>query len=319
MTVMPAPTSRAGASVWRVAVTVPASAADMAEETLGQAANGHGLLSIASFEADAEGSRRTIEATTAQPPDRAALTARLALLGAAFGLAEPVPTIERIPPTDWLAATAQAFPPIAVGRFHIYGSHRTEPVPAGRIGLRIDAATAFGTGEHPSTAGCLIALGRLVRRRRVRWALDLGCGTAVLAIATAKLWRRPVVAADFDPEAVRVARINVRANMVARQVRVVRSDGYRAPAIGARRPYDLIAANILARPLARLARDLQRHLAPGGVAVLAGLLARQEAQVLTAHRRQGLRLVGRIVIAGWPTLILARGRCGQCGSVSSRR
>ncbi len=314
MNVYPASGGRAGPSVWRIAVTVPARAAAAFEQALEPDA-----LAVARFEADPEGRYWTVEATTAGAPDRTALTARLAVLATALGLPEPEPAVERIPPTDWLAATAQAFPPIAVGRFHIYGSHLDQRVPAGRIGLRIDAATAFGTGEHPSTAGCLRALDRLARRQRPRRALDLGCGTAVLAIAMSKLWHRPVLAADFDPEAVRVAGINARANRVAGQVRVVQSDGYRAPAIAGRRPYDLITANILARPLCRLARGLRRHLAPGGRAVLAGLLARQEAQVLAAHRRQGLYLIGRITVAGWPTLVLARRHRAQCDSVSSRR
>jgi ribosomal protein L11 methyltransferase len=181
---------------------------------------------------------------------------------------------------------------------------RVEAYPRGPL---LDAATAFGTGEHPSTRGCLLALDDLARRRRFRRPLDVGTGSGVLAIAAAKRLHRRVVAGDIDPEAVRVARHHVRRNGLAGTVRVVRSAGYRSRGLR-RADYDLVLANILARPLALLARDLKRALAPGGVAVLAGLLRRQEAQVLAAHRAQRLMLARRIVIDGWSTLIVSSGR-----------
>jgi ribosomal protein L11 methyltransferase len=133
----------------------------------------------------------------------------------------------------------------------------------------------------------------------------MGTGTGILAIAAAKSWRRKVVARDIDAEAVRVARINAGRNGVAAVLRLRRSAGYRDRLVTRGAPYDLIFANILARPLAAMAKDLRRVLAPGGVAVLSGLLARQEAYVLAAHRRQAMFLVRRIAIEGWHTLVLA--------------
>ncbi len=134
----------------------------------------------------------------------------------------------------------------------------------------------------------------------------MGCGSGILALAMAHLWPVPVMAADIDPESVRVARFNARRNHMAARVRAVPSDGYRNPVVTRGRPYDLIVANILARPLCRMAPRLKGHLAPGGVAVLSGLLARQERQVLSAHRAQGLRLLGRIAVNGWTTLVVGR-------------
>ena len=147
----------------------------------------------------------------------------------------------------------------------------------------LDAATAFGTGEHPSTRGCLLALEALAQRQPIRHPLDIGTGTGILAIAAAKLLRRRVLASDIDAGSVFVARHNVSHNSVAKLVRVERAVGYRDRALR-RNGYDLILANILARPLAFMAADLARHLAPGGRAVLSGLLRRQEAIVLAPHR-----------------------------------
>jgi ribosomal protein L11 methyltransferase len=213
---------------------------------------------------------------------------------------------ERVPPRDWLAASAASFPPLMIGRYFVHGSHHRGAVPAGRTGLRIDAATAFGTGEHATTRGCLLALDALARRGPRRRVLDMGTGTGILAIAAAKTWRRPVLARDIDHESVRVARINAQRNGVAALVRARPADGYVTRGISGR-PFDLVCANILARPLMRMAPRLAGALAPGGIAVLSGLLARQERAVLAAHRAQRLVLRRRIAHDGWHTLMMAKG------------
>src|SRR5205814_982299 len=169
---------------------------------------------------------------------------------------------ERLPERDWLAENRRDFPPQRIGRFFIHGSHWHGRAAPSSIPIEIDAATAFGTGEHPSTRGCLLALDRLARRRRFRRPLDIGTGSGILAIAAAKRLRRPVVAGDIDPEAVRVARHHARRNGLASRARFLRTAGYRRRALR-RHKYDLILANILARPLALMARDLKRTLAPG--------------------------------------------------------
>ena len=261
---------------------------------------------VSAFEVDAAGARWRVEAYPKAPLLDAELAVRLRLAAAGAGGRLLDLVEERLPERDWLAENRRAFPPVSIGRFFVHGSHWRGAPPPGAITIEIDAATAFGTGEHQSTAGCLLALDALARRRRFRQLLDIGTGSGILAIAAAKTLHRRVVASDIDPEAARVALHHVRRNGLAGRVHVIRAPGYRARAVRRRR-YELIFANILARPLSLMARDLGRALAPGGVAILAGLLRRQEAQVLAAHRLQHLTLARRIPLDGWSTLILRRG------------
>lgn len=170
----------------------------------------------------------------------------------------------------------------------------------------MDAGRAFGNGRHETTYGCLLALDHLAKTRRYRQPLDLGCGAGVLALAMARLWRVPVVATDIDPWAVAVARDNARRNHLHPWVRPLLSDGFAHPNLAAGAPYDLIMANILARPLQRLAPAIAQHLAPGGRVVLSGLLAKQDAQVRAAYMAQGLYLRRRRLLGEWLTLELTR-------------
>ena len=285
-------------AAWRVSLAVPVDVVEAFESAFAD------LADAVAVSLDQDSAR--LDATFDRRPDGGTLAARVALAAAAAGLPEPSLAIEKVPATDWLAATRAAFPPIRIGRFCIYGSHVDAPGPAGTIGLCIDAATAFGTGEHPSTAGCLTALDRVARRSSPRRVLDIGCGTGILAMAAAKLWHRAVLASDIDAEAVRVAGINAASNGLGRLVRPVRADGFAARVIAAGAPYDLITANILARPLKRLALPLSRRLAHDGAVVLSGLLKRDAPSVLSAYRMCGLRLIDRIEIAGWSTLVIGR-------------
>jgi ribosomal protein L11 methyltransferase len=231
------------------------------------------------------------------------LAAQLALAAAAAGGELAEIGEQKLADRNWLTENQLAFPPLRIGRFFVYGSHHRGGVPAAAIGIALDAATAFGTGEHPSTRGCLIALQALARRRRIAHPLDIGAGTGILSIAAAKLLRCRVLSGDID---VVVARHNAARNGVAGRVRVRRAAGYRGLPLR-RHGHDLILSNILARPLALLAADLARHLMPGGRAVLSGLLRRQEAIVLAPHRGLGIALECRIVIDGWSTLVLRGG------------
>jgi ribosomal protein L11 methyltransferase len=205
----------------------------------------------------------------------------------------------------WLARTQQAFPEQLVGnRFAVRGTHLQGRAPAGRIALIVDAGVAFGSGEHGSTRGCLRALERIASRRPRR-ILDLGTGSGILAIGAAKLLRRPVLASDIDPFSVRVTGENAWLNQVRALVRPVLSDGWKHPALRAGAPYDLVFGNILARPLCAMAKHLAAHLAPGGPAILAGLLVSQIRMVLAAHRPHGLALQGVLREGNWATLILS--------------
>ncbi|HIJ64037.1 MAG TPA: 50S ribosomal protein L11 methyltransferase [Rhodospirillaceae bacterium] len=292
------------AEVWRVRVSLPRRGLAACEAALEDIAEACGwFLEDPAGNEDAPDELWCLEGFSRQPVDRAALEDRLALAAAAVGLPPPPAAIERIVDTDWVSANLRDFPPIRAGRFFVHGSHFDARPPGGSVPLQIDAGTAFGSGEHATTQGCLAAIDRLLRRRRFRRPLDLGCGSGILAIAMAKAGRGARVrAADIDPTAVRVAALNARTNRA--RISVQPSDGYRSRFLRRHRPYDLVTANILARPLASMAADLSRHLAVGGFAVLSGLLVGQERLVLAAHRRHGLALAFRLRINGWSTLVL---------------
>ncbi|MHA1189822.1 MAG: 50S ribosomal protein L11 methyltransferase, partial [Alphaproteobacteria bacterium] len=170
---------------------------------------------------------------------------------------------ETVPETDWVTESQKGLTPVIAGRFIVYGSHSRRHIPAGRIGIRIDAGQAFGTGHHGTTAGCLEMLDQLCRSRRFRNPLDLGTGSGVLAIALAKLLKVPVLATDIDPLAIRVARENAALNHVGPLVRPLTAPGLHHAAVRQRAPFDLIVANILAEPLMALAPQVARMLAPG--------------------------------------------------------
>lgn len=216
--------------------------------------------------------------------------------------------IARVPDKDWLSESRRGLPEFKAGPFFFYGSHFKGHVPKNMIGLEIDAGMAFGTGRHETTRGCLLAVARLAKTRKIKKPLDIGTGTGILAFAIARLTNVKVVAGDNDHDAVRVARENAKINGLARQVRILRSDGYRAKAIRDGAPYDLVTANILANPLIELAPDLARVLAKNGRAVLSGLLREQEKDVLAAHQAAGLSLDFRIRLGDWSILVLQKGK-----------
>jgi len=287
-------------AVWRVRLT----AADAVLAERAAAALGSVCGAVSAFESG-NGCAWLVEGYSVAAVPDGELDTALALAWAGRG-PPPKPILERLPARDWVRENQESFPPRRIGRYFVHGSHHRGRRPAGKVGLLIDAATAFGTGEHASTAGCLMALDELARRRRFRHVLDMGTGSGILAIAAAKTFSRPVLAVDIDAGAVRVTRENARRNGVALRVKTRGSRGYLSREILRRRPYDLVLANILARPLARMAADLGRVLAPGGVAVLAGLIEWQAPYVLAAHRARRLGLVKRGILDGWCTLVVRR-------------
>lgn len=213
-----------------------------------------------------------------------------------------------LPDQDWIRLSQEGLPPVRAGRFFVYGAHDAGIVPPGVIPIRIEAGLAFGTGHHETTALCLSILSALAKQRRYRNALDLGCGTGLLAIGAAKLWRDPVLGSDIDYEAIAVARENALANEEGPRVRAVLADGLGNPAIAARAPFDLILANILAGPLTRLAPQIGANVAPGGTIVLSGLLTWQENLVLSFYRAQQFVLRRTYRDGPWSALVLERAR-----------
>jgi|SRR5579872_1565973 ribosomal protein L11 methyltransferase len=216
-------------------------------------------------------------------------------------------TFDRAAERDWVANALAGLAPVRAGRFLIHGAHDRARVAANDIAIEIEAALAFGTGHHGTTRGCLLLLERVLRRRRPVNVLDVGCGTGVLAIAAAKALRRRVAAGDIDPVAVATAAANARLNAAAGLVRPLLSRGVEARALRRHAPYDLVFANILARPLRLLAPSLAALCAPGGEAIVSGLLAADVAGVLSAWRAQGFFLSERRDLEGWASLLLRRG------------
>ncbi|MFL5259080.1 MAG: 50S ribosomal protein L11 methyltransferase [Hyphomicrobiales bacterium] len=220
---------------------------------------------------------------------------------APFGAAH----IDQVHETDWVRRSLEGLPPVAAGRFYIHGSHDRPRRRTGGISLEIDAGTAFGTGHHPTTQGCLLAFDALLKRRYPRHIVDIGCGTGVLAIAAAKALHVPVLASDIDPEAVQVTCKNARLNGVAPLVRAVPGAGLAHPRIRAGAPYDLIFANILARPLVSLARELAHAVSEDSILILSGLTSDQSREVTAAYRNRGLALTNTLQLGSWTTLCLS--------------
>ncbi len=213
--------------------------------------------------------------------------------------------VERVAARDWVKESLEGLKPVAAGRFVVHGAHDRTRVPSHRIGIEIEAATAFGTGHHGTTRGCLLALDALARRGpRPRHILDIGTGSGVLAIAAAKLYRVPVLATDIDPRAVQNARANAQRNGVGALVTVVHAGDLRAPQVVARAPYDLVTANILLHPLQRLAAPTARQLMPNARMVISGVLASQANAALAAYRSQGLVLERSFALDGWVTPVM---------------
>jgi ribosomal protein L11 methyltransferase len=285
--------------LWRIAMTAPARAA----EALAAALEPY-VTALTAME-DTPGGTWSIEGLSETEPERPAIVAALALAAATVGTPPPDTVIEPLPEVDWLSLNRQSFPPIREGRVWVRGSHVTDPCPAASIELIVDAARAFGSGSHATTALCLRALQDEIRRRRPGRVLDLGCGSGILAMAAAKLVPTArVVAVDLDPVSVATAAENCRLNRTATRIRTGVSRGWNASLVRAAAPFDMVLANILAKPLCTMAPDLARGLAPGGRAILSGLMTHQEAQVVAAHRAQGLRLVRRYRRDGWSALVL---------------
>ena len=237
-----------------------------------------------------------------EAPDEAAL----ALLAAAFE-AKPF-VISELPETDWVAHVRRELAPVRAGRFFVYGSHDADKVPEGVQPLLIEAAMAFGTGHHGTTLGCLRALETLLGKGfEAERVADIGCGTAVLAMAAARVWPgRSILASDIDDVAVDVAMANLRANDMEGEVTCLQAAGFDNDALKGLAPYDLIFANILKGPLIALAGDLSANLRPGGYAILSGILEDQSADVEAAYAEAGVNLVEKEQIGDWMTLLLQK-------------
>ncbi|AXX98500.1 50S ribosomal protein L11 methyltransferase [Profundibacter amoris] len=236
-----------------------------------------------------------------EKPDEAGL----ALLAVAFG-AKPF-VVSELPEVDWVAHVRRELSPVQAGRFFVYGSHDADKVPEGSVALLIEAAMAFGTGHHGTTLGCLQVLDQLANDGFVgENVADIGCGTAVLAMAAAKIWPNPVLASDIDAQAVDVARANVAGNDLDGRVICVEAAGFDAPELKQAAPFDLVFANILKGPLISLAPDMDDSVKNDGYAILSGILNEQAQEVVTVYTHNGFDLVDKRENGEWTTLLLRR-------------
>jgi ribosomal protein L11 methyltransferase len=305
-----------GASLWKISAVGDAALADALE-----AAFAPNAVSVSRFEekpgTPGAAPRWRVLALVDTAPDAAALADAVATTAGVPRAGLPEIAVEPLPDEDWLALNRRQFPPVAAGRFFIHGSHFDGMAPAGTIALRLDAGPAFGSGTHETTRGCLIAIDEAMTvfakaGRPVR-ALDVGCGSGILALAIAAAADNgaglpmPVVATDIDPIAAVTTRENAAANGLAERIVALAGEGVSGREVVAGAPYDLIVANILAEPLIALAPELAGLLAPGGWLVLSGLLTSQEGEVLAAYGAAGLALRRTIVLGDWSTMILCEG------------
>ncbi|PLR28475.1 50S ribosomal protein L11 methyltransferase [Caulobacter zeae] len=211
---------------------------------------------------------------------------------------------EALADADWLAMALSGLPPVRAGRFFVYGMHDRGRLPASTVNLRIEAGAAFGTGHHGTTVGCLQAYDRLIKARKFNKVLDVGAGTGLLAIAAARTGSKLAVGTDIDKPSVRISKENAKVNMA--NARFVHASGLSNKLVAQNAPYDLVFANILARPLISLAQDIKRALVPGGTVILSGLLRTQERMVKAAYLSRGFKVVSRIHRDAWATLVLQR-------------
>ncbi len=243
----------------------------------------------------------TLEAYVETEPDLASVNDAIAAMDPSWRDV-PACEIEELPDVDWVAHSLEGLGVVEAGRFVLYGVHDADNLPDNQdaIPIRIDANQAFGTGHHPTTAGCLTLLDRFAGAPAAS-ILDLGCGSGVLAIAAAKLWDERVLAVDIDPKSVEIG-----LNGVADMIDFVASDGLAAPEVAAKGPFDFIFANILAGPLVEFAPAIAKALTAPGRVMLAGLMSEQEEAVTAAYEAQGMRRINRLDHETWPVLLFVK-------------
>jgi len=261
-----------------------------------------GQAAIAAFERP--DGRWDVTVHFADAPDQA-LVRELVANAAGADIADGV-AFDTVEAKDWVKASLEDLVPVPAGRFVVHGQHDRDRVAPNKLGIEIEAALAFGTGHHGTTRGCLLLLDHVLKAWRPRRVLDLGTGTGVLGIAAAKALHEKVLASDIDPPSVQVARENARLNLSGHLVLAIRATGFAAPQFATAAPFDLVLANILANPLRQLAAPMARHLAPGALVILSGLLTPQAAGVIAAYRAHGLVPLRHLRIEGWSSLLLRK-------------
>lgn len=229
----------------------------------------------------------------------------LALLAAVFQAEEF--KISELPQIDWVSKVQRSLKPVVAGRFFVYGSHDSDKVPPDCEPLLIEASMAFGTGHHGTTKGCLLALEQLITDGfKAKNVIDVGCGTAVLAMAAARIFSANVIASDIDSVAHSVAKMNILANGLDRNIQCFEASGFAHEQIKTKNPFDLIFANILLAPLLAIASDISKYSLSGGYVVLSGILSEQAELVVNKYTGVGFSLSNQIEIGEWVTIIFRK-------------
>lgn len=311
---MTANTSPTDIKTWKVSITTLKDFVPILEEVL------YGLdfehyPTVSSFEVIGDEAYWSLEGYFNNQPDSDILSSEIERSAKIFGIDAPKAVIELLDNKNWVAESQVLLKPISAGKFFLYGQHDFDKIPKDKISIHIEAGEAFGTGGHETTHGCLMLLSKLFDEINPIDILDLGCGSGILAIAAAKLWDTKIIASDIDPIATRTAKANIAQNDIlvldsdndtGKGIICLTSDGFNNPVMASHSPYDLIIANILAKPLQFLAGDITENLKENGTLILSGLLDTQEKDVLTAYKTKGWELHDRQIINEWHSLLLRK-------------
>lgn len=289
---------------WKISTVLPIDFLPAAEEVV-YAVSGDDYPSIAAFEIKGDNQNRLLEVYYQKNPDILELKRAIREMASIFNIDPPDISLEQLENQNWVAESQKILEPIDAGRFYLYGSHDVETIPNDRISILMEAGQAFGTGSHETTNGCLLAISDLLEKVTPDTALDLGCGSGVLAIAIAKQWNCMIIASDIDPIATQTTSENILANEVA-GITAITCDGFKNTALVMPAPYDLVVANILAKPLIALAPDIVTHLNDNAYLVLSGLLDEQKESVLEAYEKLGMEHSNSFPINEWQTLVLRK-------------
>jgi len=290
--------------LWRIDFRVPKQHHEAFEDMLEPF-----CIALTSFEDEKIGDW-TIEGLSASEPDSIGIRSKIEQTARACEIPTPKVIFDLMPPKNWLEENLMDFPPLQIGRYYIHGTHVKPKALGGLYELILDSGSAFGSGEHATTEGCLRAMEALARKFKFKRILDMGCGSGILSMAAAKTWKRPVIASDIDDESTRVTNVNTKQNRLGHLIKATCGNGYASTLVRNNAPYDLILCNILANPLVKMSGDLSRHLgSPSGqpqFVILSGLLERDGNRVIAAHRARGLKLHRKITIKGWVILVMSR-------------
>ena len=291
---------------WQVTFTVP-DQADIITEMLEASLDVDLIVESMSIHRDDDHDPWFVMLITLGAPDKSHLNNALNDACRIAGQPQAKAHITPLPTRDWLAENRKSFPPLDIGRFWIYGDYVNDPVPAGKIGLKIDAGQAFGSGSHATTYGCIMMLEKHCPDGGGLSIADIGCGSGILAMAAAKICSdAKIVAVDNDPLSVDTTRDNAAENGVGAMISVDLSDGYKARLVQENAPYDVILANILPTPLIEMAQDASQCLPDDGVLILSGLLEDQQKKVAEAYVNHGLKLLDSLTHNGWSTLVMGK-------------